>query len=260
MFEIGLHSYCNRNCGWCPNSKFERSTYKELDEGIFKKLISDLLLADYNRYIGIGRYSEPMFNNNLLRDRCEYIKKHLNVTIVVNTNGDYLTRRNIEDLRVDHLAIMDYDCIGLDKCINKLKSSDIEIQKISYPFVYGRTKTIESVLYYIDWPKNKLLRSKIDKRFKRIQKCLDPVRYLGVEVNGDVIACCDMRNDNPDCKDYIFGNLYKESILDIIKKSKYLEFVSIMKDGLVLKYPDICKYCEKGPSRYTGDDPGYIYK
>jgi radical SAM protein with 4Fe4S-binding SPASM domain len=89
---------------------------------------------------------------------------------------------------------------------------------------------------------------------------MDPSRFIGIDYDGNIVPCCDIRGDNPLCKDLIFGNILNESILNIFNKRKYREFREIMKNGEIENYPSICKFCEKGPSRYTGDNPGFKYK
>lgn len=51
-------------------------------------------------------------------------------TLVTNTNGDFLTKKNLHNLYIDELSIMDYDNKGIEYCKNKLLSCDCIIDKI----------------------------------------------------------------------------------------------------------------------------------
>ena len=122
LIELELWSYCNRKCTWCPNNFIDRqSEIKYMDKQVFLNLINSLKKINYSGYITFSRYNEPLAFTALLNQACEYIKKELpNCTLVTNTNGDFLTKKNLHNLYIDELSIMDYDNKGMEYCKNKL--------------------------------------------------------------------------------------------------------------------------------------------
>lgn len=43
FIEIETSTFCNRNCPWCPNSKYQRNEYKKyISKRLFTKIIEDL--------------------------------------------------------------------------------------------------------------------------------------------------------------------------------------------------------------------------
>ena len=76
--EIELFSYCNRTCTFCPNHYVDRlSDNKILPLSVFKKIIKELVSYDYNNYISLSRYCEPLAFRDILDSRIAYIRKHL---------------------------------------------------------------------------------------------------------------------------------------------------------------------------------------
>jgi radical SAM protein with 4Fe4S-binding SPASM domain len=140
-----------------------------------------------------------------------------------------------------------------------LKKSKVIIDKVDYPYIYGHHKNIEKILYYIDWPKNKHIRDRIYRNFDRRTRCLEPDRFIGIDYNGNVVPCCEIRSENLDNSLYIFGNINKESILDIFNKGEYKKFREILKKGEYNIYPGVCRNCDRNGGRYTGNKPGIEY-
>ena len=70
LIEIEIHSYCNRKCGWCPNSIIDRqSTVKEMEEELKANNIDPSLAKEVKDYyysyketrIGQGRENAKEF-------------------------------------------------------------------------------------------------------------------------------------------------------------------------------------------------------
>jgi pyruvate-formate lyase-activating enzyme len=129
LIEIEIHSYCNRKCNWCPNKFIDRNFYKELPEDIFLKILNELKENNFGKnyekpMITFSRFNEPTYNIDLLNKRIKQTKQILPyIETIVNTNGDYLTKENLNKISpyLDELSIMDYNCKGYKKCKNKKK-------------------------------------------------------------------------------------------------------------------------------------------
>ena len=98
--EIETHSYCNRQCWFCPNSIVDRhSENKELDEKLFLKIINELSEIKYSNNIHFHRFNEPLSAKELILKRIRQTKEILpNAKIGIFTNGDYLTTEYLDDL------------------------------------------------------------------------------------------------------------------------------------------------------------------
>src|SRR5579872_3820578 len=98
--EIETSSQCNRRCTYCPVSKpgFEHrgASNSFMDMAMFEKLLSDLREIDYDQKISlVGMNEFFMHDGNFAY--LERIKKVLpKCTIQIYSNGDYLTRENVE--------------------------------------------------------------------------------------------------------------------------------------------------------------------
>ena len=95
--EIETSSQCNRRCGYCPNSKFDRISNNDfLDMDTYAKAIRDLTEIDYDGDIKfVGNNEFFMHRNN--RAYVEYAHAHLpKCRMTLFSNGDYLKREDIE--------------------------------------------------------------------------------------------------------------------------------------------------------------------
>jgi hypothetical protein len=258
LIEIELYSFCNRKCKWCTNTTYKRNFYEELPEKAFRLLMMDLQDIDYDRYISYSRYNEPMFNIDLLSKRLSYVKTKLpNAKQIFNTNGDYLNRRNLSKITANEISIMDYNCKGMETCKETMIGCGIRVDKEDYPYIYGHHENIEKVLYYVDWPKSKTIRNRLNGDTKRSYPCNEPNRFIGIDYNGSVVPCCDVRHECPKCRNMIFGNIISESLDSIFNKKEYKNFRKNCSIGIFDN--DVCKFCDKGPGRYTGKSPGIKY-
>jgi MoaA/NifB/PqqE/SkfB family radical SAM enzyme len=276
LVEVEIHSYCNRKCAWCPNQFIDRTEMKIMPEDMYFKILLDLKRAGYRGVISYSRYNEPMADIDLLKRRTETAKLLLpEVKLVTNTNGDYLSYEALNGLKIDELTIMDYDCAGMDICIERLKECHVKITKAEYPFIYGTFGNMK-ILYYVDWPMHARFEDRggslieySDERRKI--PCYEPKHFIGIDYNGNVMPCCHMRSDNPKHKNYIQGSVLTSSLENIYNSPKAIairEITSTMKItpiqikliGVDLKnlyYP--CMYCTKNGGRYTRDNPSIDY-
>lgn len=259
LIEIEIHSYCNRKCDWCPNKIIDRNRKIEMEESVYKKIIKELRSERYQDRISYSRYNEPMSDIGLLKQRVAYAKSMLPEAILVtNTNGDFLNNYSIDGLLIDELSIMDYDNKGMAHAIKKLSDLNVDIHKVSGNKVYGSRWNME-IMYFVDWPKNSLIgdRGGILKSYSKTERqntCKEPLYFAGIDYNGNVMPCCNMRSDNPNHSKYILGNIKTERLKDIYEKDKV--------KGIRKKASSLspCRYCIKEPGRYTREEPGIEYK
>lgn len=234
LIEIELHSYCNRKCSWCPNSFIDRTFKTELPSNLFEKLINELSMINYSKYISFSRYNEPLSDKQLLNDRLAYIRQKLpNVTTVANTNGDY----GFNGVDIDELTVMDYDAVV---SLSKLDIVEGDNKKI----IFTRLSNIN----------NRGGALIIQKEYKRTIPCYEPEYFIGIDYNGDVTPCCNIRHDILEHKPYILGNIKDNTLEEILNGSKAVEFRKRAQD--INNLPEPCKTCSKLPGRYTRNNPG----
>ena len=100
LIEIGIFSFCNRKCWFCPNSIVDRfSKNVELDEDLFIKILKELQEIDYSNSLYLHRYNEPLYNKDLLLKRIKQAREYLPKSVIkIVSNGDYLTREYLKEL------------------------------------------------------------------------------------------------------------------------------------------------------------------
>lgn len=95
--EIETSSQCNRRCGYCPNSKFDRISRNDfLDMDIYRRMILDMAEIDYDgdiKFVGNNEF----FMHPQNRAYVEFARTHLpNAKMTLFSNGDYLKREDLE--------------------------------------------------------------------------------------------------------------------------------------------------------------------
>jgi len=225
-------------------------------------------------------YMEPMSDIKLLKKRVKEASETLNnfVELVSNTSGDYISKKNLEGLLLTTLNIMDYDCQGRDFWENKLKEAGcliIDDENISYHGVLALHKTIGNIRVQLDWPKNWLLENRggaigtreeslVNMNWKnnaaeRKVPCVEPSYFINITYDGNVMPCCHLRSDIPFHKDYILGNLKKQTLKEIFYSDKAVAFrESLSKESGY--YPEPCRNCQKIRNGVcTGSPNGFDY-
>lgn len=235
LLEIELFSFCNRTCTFCPNHFIDRiSDNKILDKNLFKKLIQELKDKEYSGVISFSRYCEPFAFRDILEERIKYIREQMpNIKLVCNTNGDY----DWEGIDIDELTIMDYDMklpkeeLGLFKRDNK----PYLVKKMRLGKVNNRAGLL-----------------KLRKKFVRDFPCYEPSYFVGIDFNGSVNPCCNIRSDVNEHKNYVLGNLHNSTLEDILTSSSATLFRNNVKS---CKFDKVCLSCSKKAGRYTADSP-----
>jgi MoaA/NifB/PqqE/SkfB family radical SAM enzyme len=98
--EIEVFSYCNRTCWFCPNSKIDRrSKNNHMPEALYLRILRELAEIEYEGVVTYSRYNEPL-SDRIILHRIQQAREILpKAHLMTYTNGDYLTRDYIDDLR-----------------------------------------------------------------------------------------------------------------------------------------------------------------
>lgn len=244
--EIELFSYCNRKCLWCPNQIIDRNINKEIDIEIFEKIIQELKENNYKGNIILSRYNEPFSYIKNLKERVNYIRSNLDANIIVNTNGDYLSKINITNLNIDQLLVMDYDNIGLEKCIKKLIDIGAKTIEINNDYIYANFKNIK-IYYYYNWKEKNTIYNcggylpQYNNQIRTFP-CYEPNTFIGINYDGTISPCPNIRNDIKDHQSYILGDLHNNTLTEIINSEKAISFKTKCENG-IFNPKSICYYC-----------------
>ena len=247
--EIGISSYCNRKCWFCPNSIIDRHSKNiELREDLFLKLLSELRDIDYSNRICLHRYNEPLYDKELLVKRIKQVREYLpNSRILIFTNGDYINLEYLEllnNLSVNHIIIgyyynyldknipFDIERIikpGISKIVNKL---NLDFKVSSYNNIYYGVDAYYKSTYVeikaVDFSKDGNDRGGVLKNdvkiINRTNQCFLPNVHMAVDYDANYTLCCNIRSDVEEHKKYILGNIEKDNIFDVYMSSKMIEF------------------------------------
>ena len=268
LVEIEIFNYCNRTCEFCRNETIDRkSAVIELPESCFLNTLQELKDQDFDGYVTFSRYNEPLSQDELLKKMAKQVREYLpNVTLIFNTNGDFLTKKRLDGLDVDEISVMDYDNKGIQKCKKRLERVGVDITEIDYPFIKGNRGKIK-FLYYVDFVENHTLWNdrggaleELSLKERRTEPCLEPDRFIGVDYNGNVMPCCVTRSDIDSHQDFILGNIKEQSVMDIFNSERA---TTIREKAMKGDFDDDMKPCHHCPyelGRYRRDDVSLDYE
>lgn len=226
LVEIELFNYCNRTCGWCPNSYIDRKSEKKyLDFDIFTVLLQELKEKDFEGVISFSRFNEPFAD--IQRMAMGYIAvKHIlpHVKMVANTNGDF-----------------DYSWF----------KNRMEITEMDYDHTKKETTKDNFRVMRLENVNNRGGALDIKQDFKRDFPCYEPQQFIGVNYDGTVSPCCNIRNDIKKHKPFIVGDLHESNLEQMLRQLHVQNFRERASWGKYEYLPLPCKSCDKQSGRYT---------
>jgi len=272
FIEIETFSFCNRKCWFCTNQMVDRKTEnKLLPISDYCHIIGQLKEIGFNGEISFSRYNEPLSHMEIILNRIGIARYVLgeNVTLRINTNGDYLTAEYIDllsDAGLDELWIQQYlgnqekychdtmirriektlcrlNIVDYDELINVIGS------KIEYNIPHEKMIIhIRGRNFCIDGsPRGGIL--PISGKYQRVLNCVQPSHNIYVDWNGSVMMCCEVRSELPQHKKWIMGNIKKDKIWKIFYTPEYIKIREI-----ISKYGEktgLCRHCKQGLTKRT---------
>lgn len=255
--DIEFHSKCNRKCDWCPNKRIDRvSNDYIMDKDLYIKILKDIRDNNYkenvnskldlNKVISFMGFEEPFLQPDIFKEYLDIAYKILGDTIFfeAHSNGDFLTKENLQNLHLNKLSIMDYDCKGKDYWMQKMKELDCvfiypETDKEFLSFIH---ESINLIQIHLNWPEKALLENRggfltkeelqgynlKNNMNERHFECPEMSYFISISYNGLIMPCCHMRFDNPMHKDYIIGDLKTQTLSEIFQSEKYNKLKNIL--------------------------------
>lgn len=238
FIEIETSTFCNRNCSWCPNSKYQRNKYRKyISKKLFTKIIEDLKKIKYDGQISLHNYNEPLLDLYLF-DHIDLITKKLPESkIIIFTNGDFLNKDVYNKLKkhgVTSLIISLHDAVnstekGKILIFNILKKIAKRGKLIDVSDCFGKKLKIPStrmeIIFYI--PYKKMLTSKggIIKKLEKNNRnsfCFLPFSSSAIDYEGNMKICCEIYPENKLHKSIgIIGNLKEQSFSELWFSDQY---------------------------------------
>ena len=211
MVELEMHSYCNRQCWFCPNQFIDRQgPVQWLDEFVLSQVLNDLALIDYDNIITFSGNCEPFSQGIEFIDRVKIVRSHLpDAFLMTNTNTDYLDTNLVNQVALAGMDVIkaqlyfekDEEFTSEAVC-NKFirlndKLPDLKfVEPIEGQF-YTRVDNMIIHAYAKNWHKVGHNRCDVSVRKpqQRLLTCGEPVQYIGISYEGIVTPCCNLRGD-----------------------------------------------------------------
>ena len=95
---IEISAACNRRCGYCPNHDHPRGA-AYLDADLFRKMVGELKAMGFRGRFAFNLYNEPLMDVRLPEFMAHVRKELPGAYILIDTNGDFLTRALWDTLR-----------------------------------------------------------------------------------------------------------------------------------------------------------------
>ena len=214
--KLEFHSKCNRKCIWCPNKNIDRfSKDIIMDKDLYIKILKDLKMnhfdecydpnLDLSKTISFLGFQEPLLQADILKDYVHIAQDILgyNIFLTASTNGDFLTKENLNGLHLNNLCVMDYDNKGLEYWMNKM-------EELECPLIYPETKkerltfihdSVNTIQIQLNWPEKQQIEDRggtLDKEElindglnvkikKRDVDCPEMSYFLNISYNGLVM-------------------------------------------------------------------------
>jgi radical SAM protein with 4Fe4S-binding SPASM domain len=264
VVEIETFSYCNRVCWFCPNSKIDRrSANHYMDEDLYLKILNDLSTIDYAGAIQYGRYNEPL-SDRIILTRIRQARQALPAAhLYTHTNGDYLTRELLEELReagLNRVRVQVYlgnkepfsDTATLTRMAQRLSDLKLpfeftDVQPNSFYGARVRRPGIEVTFESKNFDVHGIDRGQtveLKTTYERVAPCLIVFKNVYIDYNGAVVPCCNIRSDEPTHQPYIVDVLSQErSIFEAYANSRLAEWRrSLLAFGEKEKPCNTCSY------------------
>ena len=251
---IELSNICNLSCSFCSKDKREKSS---LSVKSFEHILKNI--KPYTNLIYLHIKGEPLLYKDL--DEVLNLTNKYDINVKITTNGVLLNKiidilnkyKNIKQINIslqcEHNDENYYEKVF--DAVNKL-NTNIVYRVWTLNDLNEKNPVIDKVLSYYkvkDSGKNIKLKENIyldkdilftwpneGKKVSNRGKCYGSRTHIGILSNGEVVPCC---LDSEGIMS--FGNIFNESLEDILNSEKFIKFRENMQKG-IMDNP-LCKAC-----------------
>ena len=227
--EIELFTFCNRKCWFCPNAVMPERQDREgprMKPELYDRILADLKSAGYAGAITFSRYNEPLALKEVILEAARKARAACpDSFIFTHTNGDYLTRAYLDELRD-----AGFNCVRVQSYLGNnekwdrakmLERQERQAWAIGLPYIV-LSDTAERRMVDIMYPKMDVTldardfdRIGVDRgglvdvalKGQRMARCEIPFTNMYIDFNGCVMPCCNLRSDRAEHQKYIVSDL-----------------------------------------------------
>lgn len=281
--EIGISSYCNRVCNYCPNSVVDRRTEKYyMSDGVFNNILWHLEKIKYAEDITIHRYNEPLADWDYAVRRIAEIRTRIpRARIIISTNGDYLTHERVRvlcSLGVFAVHATYHGPLKIGSTTDPNKKLELRAKRLGFPVINAKSDgnyfsiTLKTpskmILEYRVVDFNGQNNSKetgftvtdrggsviLHRKELRDLPCFAPFSQIQVDYDGSVQPCCNIHSNLPQHANFSIGHINeKTDIFTFWFNRNYKNWrKSLLSYG---EKSGPCKYCEYNSFPSAGISP-----
>ena len=204
-----------------------------MPKSLFEKIIEELREINYNGYVMLNFYNEPLLDENL-PEKISYVRKKLpNAWILFNSNGDFLTANLLRNLYATGLnqiivtlhTLPNYPYEDSDRrntiekflrkiSLDKYFSNRTEIPNRSIMLDISLSQTEKIFVCTNNWAMYGNDRGGTLENLRsgqRVAPCVNPFREIFIAHDGTIKPCCNIYFNSPD----VYGNANEQSLTDI---------------------------------------------
>jgi len=202
VVEVNPTELCNRTCSFCPRHDPaiypNRNLHMSIDTA--RRLNEQLITNNFNGYICIAGYGEPLLNPNIR----SIINELKDQTLELITNADPIlkgkfTVDELLQMGVDRILISDYDS---NEALKELERQ--------YPQVRVRRYIDDGEDRYEEYGFNNRAGTMFSVDAPIARPCYIPSYKAMVDWNGNILLC-----SHDWSKKYVFGNILEQDVSDI---------------------------------------------
>lgn len=251
---IEITNKCNLNCKFCIKNNRPKEV---LSFDNFKLIINKI--KGYTEYIYLHIMGEPLLNP-YINQMIKYANDN-NIKVNITTNGYLINTLKNVDIRQINISLHSFNKIynkNLENYLNDIfdfilkhpktyislrmwansayKNNIIKIleQKYKATINCNKVKLSHNIFYEEEqefiWP------SLTNNIYNECGTCKALKTHIGILVNGDIVPCCLDSNGS-----IILGNIFKNSLADIIESTKYKDMLNGFNNNYKLEV--LCKKC-----------------
>ncbi len=248
IIEIEISSFCNRTCWFCPNSIIDRKSKIHFPESVFLKLMQNLSEIEYEGSLNFHRFNETLADKELILTRLSQARAHLpKANLGIFTNGDYLTREYLDELRdagMNNMLMSYYlkenERFDIENVIKPAMQRMAKKLKLSYDGGLIKTSDREEYAITFDYEGAHIIYrcwnpetsggdrggviESIKSREKQVRSCgcYFPLASIYVDYNCLAMPCCNLRSDVGAHKDFILGDVREQDLFELFSNDKYI--------------------------------------